>query len=112
VIALGWALTALGASQVVVLIVAIVLLDLGIQGQHILNQTVIYALRPDARSRLTTAYMTGNFLCAALASAATYLAWRGGGWNAVCALGGSFSVLALLVWLEEARPRRRAARPR
>jgi predicted MFS family arabinose efflux permease len=102
-IALGWGLSALGGTQVLVLIAAIIVLDLGIQGQHILNQTIIYAARPDARSRLTTAYMTGNFLCGALASAATDLAWRGGGWLAVCALGGGLSVLALLVWLEELR---------
>jgi predicted MFS family arabinose efflux permease len=107
-IALGWGLSALGARQVVILIIAIVVLDLGIQGQHILNQTLIYALRPDARSRLTTAYMTGNFLCGALASAGADIAWRSGGWSAVCALGGALSVLAVLVWLDEVRRRPRA----
>jgi len=109
-IALGWGLIALGESEVVILIVGIVLLDLGIQGQHILNQTIIYALRPDARSRLTTGYMTVNFLCAALASAGADLAWRGGGWPAVCAFGGALSVLAIVVWLvEPVRSRRSRA---
>lgn len=107
-IALGWALCALGSTQVVVLIAGIVVLDLGIQGQQILNQTIIYSLRPEARSRLTTAYMAGNFLFGALASAATDLAWRSGGWGAVCTLGGIFSGLALLVWVQEMVWRRRA----
>ena len=107
-VTLGWGLSAIGGTQVVVLIVGIVVIDLGIQGQHILNQTVIYAVRPDARSRLTTAYMTGNFLCAALASAATAIAWQSGGWLAVCALGGGFSLLSLLAWLDEVRRSRRA----
>jgi predicted MFS family arabinose efflux permease len=102
-IALGWGLCALGGTQVVLLLAGIVAIDLGVQGQHILNQTLIYALRPEARSRLTTAYMTGNFLCGALASAGADLAWRAGGWHAVCALGGGLSVLALLVWLTEMR---------
>ena len=31
--------------------------------------------RPDARSRLTTAYMACNFLCGALGSAGASLAW-------------------------------------
>jgi predicted MFS family arabinose efflux permease len=106
-IALGWGLSALGRSDVVILTAAIIVLDLGIQGQHILNQTIIYALRPDARSRLTTAYMTGNFLCAALASAATDFAWRDGGWLAVCALGGALSVLAIIGWLDEMHRHRR-----
>ncbi len=110
-IALGWALIALGRTQVVLLIVGIMVLDLGIQGQHILNQTVIYALRPDARSRLTTAYMTGNFLCGALASAGADFAWRSAGWLAVCALGGALSVLAMLVWGGLVRGRRRVPSP-
>jgi cyanate permease len=102
-IALGWVLCALGGTQVVLLVLGIVVLDLGIQGQHILNQTIIYELRPEARSRLTTAYMTGNFLSGALASAGADLAWRSGGWLTVCALGGGLSVLALIVWLGEMR---------
>jgi predicted MFS family arabinose efflux permease len=111
-IALGWVLCALGGTQVVLLIAGIVVVDLGVQGQHILNQTIIYARRPEARSRLTTAYMTGNFVCGALASAATGLAWREGGWLAVCALGGGLSVLALLAWLEEMRRSRAGERAR
>ncbi|MDQ6776728.1 MAG: MFS transporter [Actinomycetota bacterium] len=63
-IALGWGLCALGGTQVVLLIAGIVAIDLGVQGQHILNQTIIYERRPEARSRSTTAYMTGNFLWA------------------------------------------------
>ena len=36
------------------LVAGLVVLDAGIQGAHITNQSVIYALRPDARSRVTT----------------------------------------------------------
>jgi predicted MFS family arabinose efflux permease len=98
-VALGWVLLALGSRSVVLLAVGIAVLDLGIQGQHILNQTLIYETRPDARSRLTTAYMTSNFLCGAVASAGAAAVWSAGHWGAVCALGGGLSGLALLVWL-------------
>jgi predicted MFS family arabinose efflux permease len=94
----GWGLLALGSSDVVVLIVGIAVLDLGIQGQHILNQTVLFARRPDARSRLTTAYMTGNFTCGAIASAASAAVWSSGGWGAVCALGAACAGVSLVVW--------------
>jgi hypothetical protein len=94
----GWALIAAGAHTVVPLIVGIAVLDLGIQGQHILNQTLIYGLRPEARSRLTTAYMTCNFACGAVASAAAAAVWDAAHWAGVCALGGGLSLLALLVW--------------
>jgi hypothetical protein len=86
-----------------------VLLDLGIQGQHILNQSTIYTLRGDARSRVTTAYMTCNFTFGALGSAAASLAWSAGGWGAVSVLGIGLAVGALGVWLAELSRRRSAA---
>ena len=66
----------LGKSSVIALIVGIALLDLGAQGLHISNQSAIYALRPDARSRLTTAYMVTCFLGASLFSALAAIALR------------------------------------
>ena len=47
----------------------IVMLDLGIQATQILNQSVIFRLRPEARSRLNTAYMTCYFAGAVTGSA-------------------------------------------
>lgn len=113
-VAAGWALIALGSTHVVPLIIGIAVLDLGIQGQHILNQTLIYGLRPDARSRLATAYMVFDFACGAIASAAAAVVWDAAHWGGVCALGGGFAVAALLVWaagrvqlLPDVPPRRR-----
>jgi predicted MFS family arabinose efflux permease len=102
-VAAGWALCELGATHIVVLLAGILIIDVGVQGQHITNQATIYALRPDARSRVTTAYMTGNFVVAALGSAAAAVAWDTGGWDAVCALGGATSLAALVVWAFELR---------
>ncbi len=99
----GWGALALGTTSVVAIIVGIVLLDLGVQGQHILNQSMIYAAAPDARSRVTTAYMGSNFLFGAAGSAAGALAFSLGRWHAVCALGAVFSALALLNWGVEHR---------
>jgi predicted MFS family arabinose efflux permease len=100
-IAAAWGLLALGRTSLAALIAGVVLLDLGIQGQHILNQSTIYALRADARSRVTTAYMASNFLFGALGSAGASLAWSAGGWGAVSALGIGLAVLGLLVWAHE-----------
>jgi predicted MFS family arabinose efflux permease len=97
----GWGLLALGRTSVVGLIAGLVVLDLGVQGQHILNQTLIYALHPGARSRLTTAYMSGNFVAGALASAATVWAWEQGGWYAVCGLGATLAAIGLVAWTTE-----------
>lgn len=108
-LAAGWALLALGRSSLAALIAGVVLLDFGVQGQHILNQSTIYAALPEARSRVTTAYMTSNFVTGALASATAGFAWQHGGWGAVSALGAGLGVLGLLVWCEETLRRRRSA---
>lgn len=100
-IAAAWGLLALGSDSVAPLIAGVILLDLGIQGQHILNQSTIYTLAPDARSRVTTAYMTGNFAFGALGSAGASLAWSAGGWTAVSALGLGMAALGLLGFAHE-----------
>jgi predicted MFS family arabinose efflux permease len=108
-IAVAWGLLALGRTSLAALIAGVVLLDLGIQGQHILNQGTIYALSDDARSRVTTAYMSCNFLFGALGSAAASLAWSAGGWGAVSALGIGLAALGLLAWVHEHLTARRRA---
>jgi predicted MFS family arabinose efflux permease len=95
----SWGLLALGGSSLVALIAGIVVLDLGVQGAHVSNQSVIYALRPEARSRLTTAYMVAYFLGGVALSAATSALYAGGGWAAVCALGVGTSAVGLVAWL-------------
>jgi predicted MFS family arabinose efflux permease len=94
----SWLLLALGARSVVVLILGIMVLDLGVQGTQIGNQSAIYRLDPDARSRITTAYMSAYFLGGIVCSAFTGALYAADGWDAVCALGALVSLLALLAW--------------
>jgi predicted MFS family arabinose efflux permease len=99
--AVAWGLLALGSSSLAALIAGVIALDLGIQGQHIVNQSTIYRLREDARSRVTTAYMANNFLWGAVGSAAASLAWSEGGWGAVSAVGIGLACVGLGVWVVE-----------
>ncbi|HET8977447.1 MAG TPA: MFS transporter [Solirubrobacteraceae bacterium] len=98
ILLISWAILAAGRSSVIVLIVGIAVLDLGAQGLHISNQSAIYALAPEARSRLTTAYMVAYFLGGAVLSAVTSSLYAGDGWSGVCLLGGATAALALVVW--------------
>ena len=88
------------------LIAGLILLDLGVQAAQIGNQTVIYALAPEARGRVNTMFMTIMFVGGALGSATAGAAWLLAGWWAVCAVGLAFALLSLLVHAR-ARPRPR-----
>jgi predicted MFS family arabinose efflux permease len=112
ILLVSWAILALGKTSVIPLIIGIAVLDLGVQGLHISNQSAIYALRPEARSRLTTAYMVAYFLGGAALSALTSTLYAGDGWDGVCILGGATALAALVVWAvteTTARTRARAA---
>ncbi|MEY2442822.1 MAG: hypothetical protein QOJ46_2248 [bacterium] len=93
----SWGLLALGASSLPALIAGIVVFDAGVQGSHINNQDAIYRLRPEARSRLTTAYMVAFFAGGVLGSVLSATLYAAAGWDAVCMLGASFALIALVV---------------
>lgn len=79
------------------LVIGIVLLDLGEQAALVSNQHVVYALRPEARSRLNTLFMSGMFLGGAVGSWAASLAWQIGGWPVACGLGGLLALFGFSI---------------
>jgi predicted MFS family arabinose efflux permease len=96
---LAWGLMAIdGGGALVPLMAGVVVLDLGVQGVQVANLSTIYALRPEARSRITMAYTGTYFLGGAVGSAVSGAAYAAGGWLAVCAAGAVFALLALAVW--------------
>ncbi|MBJ7522184.1 MAG: MFS transporter [Solirubrobacteraceae bacterium] len=97
----GWGLMAFATDSLVALLAGLVLFDLGIQGQHILNQNRLFTAYPDARSRVVTAYMTGNFVAGALGSATAALAYAAGGWAAITGVGVVIAVIGLAAWVQE-----------
>lgn len=78
---LAWA----GSGSVVVLALAGVLLDVGVQSGHVFNLRDVYALRPDARARINAAYMGTIFIAGALSSAIEGTL-QSHGWSAIAAL--------------------------
>ncbi|MCR8630512.1 MFS transporter [Paenibacillus radicis (ex Xue et al. 2023)] len=80
------------------LVIGVILLDLGVQGGQIANQSRIYSLAPEARGRLNTVYMVSTFLFGSVGSALGSYAWSLWRWNGVSAVGGCMVLIAFAVW--------------
>ncbi|GAA3134299.1 MFS transporter [Planomonospora alba] len=85
-----------GAAGLAALALGTVLLDVAMQCGMVANQARVYALRPDARSRLNTAYMTCAYLGGSAGSWLGTRAWSQAGWHGVCAFVALLAVLALV----------------
>ncbi|TCV92980.1 hypothetical protein EDC52_11012 [Biostraticola tofi] len=75
-----------GHSQLILLVVCAVGFDLGVQATLVGHQTIIYALQPDARSRLNALLFTGMFIGMAAGAALGSRLLESGGWMAVVIL--------------------------
>jgi predicted MFS family arabinose efflux permease len=104
VVSLGIALVAgafvifgFSSTSIVGLFVGVIVLDVGVQAAQISNQARIFALRPEARSRINTVYMVCYFIGGATGSALGAIAWRLFEWHGVAALGFLFTLVAAAV---------------
>lgn len=93
---LSWLPISLIEHSLFALVVGIMILDLAVQAVHVTNQSLIFKVRPEARSRLTAGYMMFYSLGSATGSIASTLIYDYAGWNGVCLLGSLVSVLALV----------------
>lgn len=84
---LSWVVMALFGQHLAGLVVGVLLLDLGVTATHVSNQTMIYQLGQDIRGRVSTIYILGIFIGAALMSGMTAWVWSAWAWYGVCALG-------------------------
>nr|WP_245245169.1 MFS transporter [Streptomyces palmae] len=98
-----------GLPGLAALVVGTLLLDVGMQSGMVANQARVYALRPDARSRLNTAYMTCAYLGGSAGSWLGVRVWGRAGWHGVCALVALLAALALARHLLALYGRRPAA---
>ena len=97
-ITLSFGLAAWGglvAHSVVVLAVACVLLDCGVQANLVFGQRAIFALAPAMRARLNGVFLAMLFLGGALGSAITSPILTHDGWGGICAAGVVAPLLAL-----------------
>lgn len=77
------------------LVVGVIALDVAVQLSQISNQSIIYALRPEARARINTVYMALMFLAGAACSGLATTVWHQWGWAGVSGLGITVSSLGV-----------------
>jgi len=82
------------------LAIAAILLDLGMQANHLTNQTVIFGLTPALRNRINAVYMVVFFVGGAVGTTLGALAWEVARWRGVCFAGAIFSLAGLLALLK------------
>jgi MFS family permease len=87
-------------GQIVLLALATVGFDLGVQASLISHQTIVYGIAPEARSRLNAILMTSVFIGMATGGLLGAQALAGWGWPGVVGLATVAAIGALVVRLK------------
>jgi len=107
-IALSFMIFYFSGQSVIGIIIGIVLIDIGLQGVHISNQTRVYSILPEARNRMNTVFMSFSFLGTAAGSAYGLFLWELGRWHAVTLGCLLLSALAFVVYATTYKSKRKA----
>ena len=97
VILFAWLLAFWGNDSYLWMIIAILLIDAGMQSIHLSNQTSVVALDASAINRVNTVYMTIYFLGGSTGTFVSGLFWQHYGWTGVVGVGVAFTAASLLV---------------
>jgi predicted MFS family arabinose efflux permease len=87
------------------LVAGIVVLDVAVQGLHVLNISEVYRLAPQARSRANSLYMTAYFAGGATGSAVSTALYGAAGWFGVVVFGAATGVGIVALWWATQRQR-------
>ena len=93
------------------LALGVLLMDGGAQLNQISNQTRIYTLAPELRSRITSVYMVVYFIGGGLGSALGTRIWAREGWAGVCLSAAVLALAGLAILLLWPRAQPAAAAP-
>lgn len=81
------------------IVIGVIIMDMGVQATHISNQTLIYALRPEARNRINTIYMVTYFIGGSMGTFLSAQAWKYFHWGGVCITCIFLSLIAMVFHL-------------
>jgi len=101
ILMVSFVILGIGQHMLIGLAIGIIVMDAGMQTVQITNQSVIYSLMPEARSRINSAYMVCCFSGASIGSYIAGVVYSSYGWAGDCWLGGIFGaaiVIPALFW--------------
>lgn len=90
----SWFFLYFGGQSLLSYMIGYGIISLGLTIVHTSNQNIIFRLRPDAKSRINSIYMTSYFIGGACGSALGVYAWHHGGWKMTCIAGVSLVLCA------------------
>ena len=93
----AWSIANLYGDTYTGLIIAIILVDIGLQCQQLSNQSGCIQEIPEAANRANTIFMTTYFIGGSLGTYCAGIAWTQIGWLGVCAVGMIFAIISLCI---------------
>ncbi|MEC9411891.1 MAG: MFS transporter [Pseudomonadota bacterium] len=93
----SWVILFNAPISLVALLIGVLLLDLAVQLVHVSNQNKIYALHPDIRNRLTSAYMTCYFIGGAFGSWFSVMLYQHYEWTGVVMGATGIALIACIL---------------
>ena len=97
VILVSWLFAFYGNDSYLWMVIAILLIDAGMQCIHLANQTSVVSLDASAINRVNTVYMTVYFLGGSAGTFVSGLSWQHFGWAGVAGVGLLFVMTSLLI---------------
>lgn len=93
----AWSVAYLFGDTFMGLVVAIILVDVGLQCLQLSNQSGCIQEIPQASNRANTIFMTTYFIGGSFGTYCAGLAWTQEGWMGVCAVGAIFATISLCI---------------
>lgn len=93
----AWTTAYLFGDTYMGLIVAIILVDIGLQCLQLSNQSGCIQEMPEASNRANTIFMTTYFIGGSFGTYCAGLAWTHEGWMGVCAIGAVLAAISLFI---------------
>lgn len=93
----AWVIAYLFGDSYIGLIIAIILVDIGLQCQQLSNQSGCIQQVPNAANRANTIFMTTYFIGGSVGTFCAGIGWETAGWLGVCIIGSIFALCSLAI---------------